>query len=418
MRPLSLRRLPILICIPPLGVRSSIYRKPPILCDQFRAPLPARPRTLFHSRFAASAQQTGNTRLSAIGSWTVAVACVLTIVTAILLEELSRPSSSIYLSPHKHRLPIEPATNKGETPEAVMAEIIPPGRPGNLTADQDEKLKELWKITLRIFGVQKRHSVDGSQLNGTTNGDTEMTSESISTASSEKATADQLATPEKRKKSRFGFLHRSKKDDEGPTSPTSPNSADEIVDSMDGANDKYGQNKQFREALASQSPEKIRTTFWSMVKHDHPDAILLRFLRARKWDVNAALVMLISTMNWREQEYHVDDDIILRGEQGALLDSEGKAEGANNSSKERDGKDFLAQYRMGKSFLHGLDKEGRPMCVVRVRLHHGGDQTVNSLERYTVHTIETARLLLRGNVDTATIVFDMTDFSLANMVCL
>lgn len=301
-----------------------------------------------------------------------------------------------------------------------MAEIIPPGRPGNLTAEQEEKLKEFWKITLKVFGVQKPHGQDESQPNGTTNGETQHASESASTAPSEKNSTELLATPEKKKKSRFGFLHRSKSESPGstgPTSPASPAYLDGIADNLDGANDKYGQNKQFREAVASQSPETIRSTFWSMAKHDNPDGLLLRFLRARKWDVNAALVMAISTMHWRDQEYHVDDDIILRGEEGCLLDSQGKAEGASNSSKERDGKDFLAQYRMGKSFLHGVDKEGRPMCVVRVRLHHGGDQTVTSLERYTVHTIETARLLLRDNVDTATIVFDMTNFSLANMVC-
>ncbi|KAF2234216.1 CRAL/TRIO domain-containing protein [Viridothelium virens] len=292
-----------------------------------------------------------------------------------------------------------------------MAETIPPGRPGNLTAEQEQKLKELWKITFKLFGVQKPHGQDEAQLDGATNGE----SESTSTAPSDTASAEPPATPDKRKKSRLSFLRRGNKESESPAAPTSPSGLESIAESLDGANEKYGQTKQFRETIASQSPEALRATFWSMTKHDHPDGILLRYLRARKWDVNAALVMLVSAMHWRDQEIHVDDDIMYRGEEGCLLDSQGKAEGATNSSKERDGKDFLAQYRMGKSFLHGLDKEGRPMCVVRVRIHHGGDQTVSSLERYTVHTIETARLLLRGNVDTATIIFDMTDFSLANM---
>ncbi|KAI9662537.1 MAG: hypothetical protein M1821_008704 [Bathelium mastoideum] len=297
-----------------------------------------------------------------------------------------------------------------------MAESAPPGRPGTLTPEQEEKLRELWKITLKVFGVQKLHNQDEAQLDGAANGGSEPASETTGTAPSDKTSVEALATPEKRKKSRLGgFLHRSKKESESPAPPTSPLAADGITDSLDGANDKYGQNKQFRETIASTSPDVIRSTFWSMVKHDNPDALLLRFLRARKWDVHAALIMAISAIHWRDQEFHVDDDIMLRGEEGSLLDSQGKAEGANNASKERDGKDFLAQYRMGKSFLHGLDKEGRPICVVRVRIHHGGDQTVSSLERYTVHTIETARLLLRDNVDTAMIVFDMTDFSLANM---
>lgn len=78
---------------------------------------------------------------------------------------------------------------------------------------------------------------------------------------------------------------------------------------------------------------------------------------------------------------------------------------------------FMKQLRMGKSFLHGVDKDGRPICFVRVRLHKQADQTEKSLEKYTIYIMETARLMLRTPVDTACVVFDMTSFSLANMVC-
>ena len=67
----------------------------------------------------------------------------------------------------------------------------------------------------------------------------------------------------------------------------------------------------------------------------------------------------------------------------------------------RNAEDFLTQLRMGKSYLHGLDNEGRPMCFVRARLHKAGEQTEESLERFTVYTIETARMLLRPPIDTA-----------------
>lgn len=63
--------------------------------------------------------------------------------------------------------------------------------------------------------------------------------------------------------------------------------------------------------------------------------------------------------------------------------------------------DFMAQLRMGKSFLHGWDKVGRPICHVRVRLHKAGEQSEESLERYTVYIMETARLMLSSQVDTA-----------------
>lgn len=160
--------------------------------------------------------------------------------------------------------------------------------------------------------------------------------------------------------------------------------------------DKYGQEKDYEQVIATQSPESLRLTFWGMVKADHPDALLLRFLRARKWDVDRALVMLISTMNWRSKEMHVDDDVMRSGEGGALEDCT-----SSNKTVSQEGKDFLAQLRLGKSFLHGTDKEGRPLCFVRARLHHSGDQSERSMERYTVHVIETTRLALRMPVETA-----------------
>jgi hypothetical protein len=162
------------------------------------------------------------------------------------------------------------------------------------------------------------------------------------------------------------------------------------------AEDKYDQKAQFKEALASQSAESLRAAFWSMVKHDHPDALLLRFLRARKWDVQNALIMLISTMHWRSEEMHVDDDIMLHGEGSAIERSH-----SSDPATKREADDFMAQVRMGKSFIHGLDKDGRPICFCRVRLHQKGQQSETSLERYTVYLIETARLLMPPPVDTA-----------------
>jgi hypothetical protein len=249
----------------------------------------------------------------------------------------------------------------------TMAPQMPPGRPGTLTADQEAKLKEMWLAVLDIFGVTHE-----THANGT-------------------ATPSSDSTPDakKKKKSRLSLF--------GKKDKRSSIEGEAGADTASGVdNDKHGQTKEFQQALASQSPESLREAFWSMSKHDHPDALLLRFLRARKWDVQAALVMMISTMHWRSQEMHVDDDIMINGEGAALKESK-----SSNAAEKKEGEDFMAQLRMGKSFLHGTDKEGRPCCWVRVRLHRQGEQSEKSLERFTVYTIETTRMMLRPPVDTA-----------------
>jgi hypothetical protein len=256
-----------------------------------------------------------------------------------------------------------------------MADASLPGRVGNLTPEQDEKLKEFWVATLQVFGVlDKEH-----------NGNADP-------AAAARVRADTVGS-KKAKKKRFSILRRSKDDDDAD-SVASTDSGSKTP--TGGEDDKYGQTKEFHDALASLTPETLRATFWSMVKHDHPDALLLRFLRARKWDVEKALVMMISTMRWRAQDVHVDDDIMKNGELAAL-----EAANGADPAKRRLGEDFLAQMRLGKSYLHGLDKGGRPMCFVRVRLHKQGEQSEESLERYTVFTIETARMILAPPADTA-----------------
>jgi hypothetical protein len=70
---------------------------------------------------------------------------------------------------------------------------------------------------------------------------------------------------------------------------------------------------------------------------------------------------------------------------------------------------------MGKSYLHGTDKDGRPCCYVRVKLHKQGEQSEKSLERFTVYTIETTRMMLKPPVDTAvSILLDVIRVRLSN----
>lgn len=262
------------------------------------------------------------------------------------------------------------------TPEEAMPPTTAaPGHVGNLTAEQEEKLRKLWLEISKLCGM----------------GDPEAAGDAASASSALAKTDVAPEDPESPQKKRFSLFRRKNTE----SSQTSNGSASEAKNGAD-SNDKHGQTKQFYKTLESQSPESIRETIWSMVKQDNPDALMLRFLRARKWDVQQALIMLVSTMNWRHTQMLVDSDIMKNGEAGAVKDEkDGSAEAKKLAS------DFMAQSRQGKSFLHGSDREGRPICVVRARLHKPSAQSAESLERYTVFIIETARLTLEAPVDTA-----------------
>lgn len=200
---------------------------------------------------------------------------------------------------------------------------------------------------------------------------------------------DSIADSDKPKKKRMGLFKKKDKKDKDAKGSESNGKADD-------KDDKYGELKAYQETLAQHTPDAIRSTIWSMVKCDNPDALFLRFLRARKWDVQRALTMLMATMNWRASEMHVDDDIMVRGEALAV-----EQEKSDDYETQKLGADFLDQMRRGKSFCHGIDKEGRPINIVRARLHKAGEASEAALERYTVYLIETSRLMLTPPADTA-----------------
>lgn len=297
--------------------------------------------------------------------------------TAVLIEYVNWPTAK--QETEGEREDHEETTLDTALPTQDFAEFFAnmhpaPGFLGNLTPDQEQKLKDFWAIVLQTFGVKDPSALSDPSARPITPADSPAVAEPVSA-----------------KKEKHGFFHRKHKD----SIDSSPSGSPSFGGKSD-PEDKYGQTKELQEILASSSPASLRDAFWSMIKKDHPDALLLRFLRARKWDKQRALAMMISTMHWRADQMHVDDDVMMHGEGGALIDSQ-----SSNPSTKKEGEDFLVQMRMGKSFLHGIDKDGRPISVVRVRLHRGGEQTEKSLERFTVYTIETCRLALQGPVETA-----------------
>ena len=257
---------------------------------------------------------------------------------------------------------------------------ISSGHVGNLSGEQEAKLRELWILTLKVFGLD----VEGL--------DETFTKPTI---------PDSPLQSKKKSKRMFGLLAGGGSEETTTKDSGSDASADPLTSTLSSlhitdGDDKYGLSKQFQKALTDMKPEQIRETFWTMVKLNNPDSLLLRFLRARKWDVKKALVMFISTIHWRLAEMHIDDDIMRNGEALAVKQSQ-----SSNPNEKKTGGEFMFQLREGKNYFRGVDKNDRPICVISVRKHKAADQDDAVIERYTAYTIELARLMLVPPVETA-----------------
>ncbi|KAJ2082133.1 phosphatidylinositol transfer protein csr1 [Coemansia sp. RSA 988] len=135
----------------------------------------------------------------------------------------------------------------------------------------------------------------------------------------------------------------------------------------------------------------LGSAFWSVVREDHPDVLLLRFLRARKWDVDRAYKMAVAAVKWRIQENV--EKIIWYGD-------------IHN--------DASLMWK-GVSFAHGKDKLGQPIVWSRSSHHHQKDQSYPQLKRYLIWMMETLRQLLSTPVERVCLVMDLTDHSNTNM---
>ncbi|KAK3837841.1 MAG: CRAL-TRIO domain-containing protein [Linnemannia elongata] len=145
------------------------------------------------------------------------------------------------------------------------------------------------------------------------------------------------------------------------------------------------------------SVDKLRPILWDNVMGDHPDALVLRFIRARKWNTINALSMMFKAFKWR-----LDEDIpaVKYSSDIQLNDQNPK---------------FFEQLEMGKFYIKGTDVDGRMVAYLNVRLHHPSDQPPKTLEKLTIYVMECGRVMVEHPVETVCLVFDLTGFSLSNM---
>jgi hypothetical protein len=151
-----------------------------------------------HSPHAAHPEQ--KIRLSGVGwSSTAFVVCFAVGASIGIGFELLRPLR-VSVSP-----PLVEEEGEGRDEAASMAATAaPPGRPGTLTPEQEIKLRELWALALRVFGV-----LDSPSNETTPNG--KSPPPSLSRQSSDHGSSDQA----RKKKGRLSLFRKKHKDGSG-----------------------------------------------------------------------------------------------------------------------------------------------------------------------------------------------------------
>lgn len=141
--------------------------------------------------------------------WTAAVAIAVAIGASL---GFAVGFSRAFNSPTTTDSPI-PASSQPHVNE--MAFSVPPGRPGNLTPEQEEKLCELWQLALQVFGVAEPQSLSPKVKSPTI-----LSRTSTGTGTEVESP---VASEKKKKKSRLSFLTKPKKEEEEypPANPAS-----------------------------------------------------------------------------------------------------------------------------------------------------------------------------------------------------
>ena len=154
--------------------------------------------------------------------------------------------------------------------------------------------------------------------------------------------------------------------------------------------------KEMREFLEKYGGEKLRTIFWDMVKGEHPDAIMLRFLRARKWDIDRTVAVIGSTAAFRA-ENNVKE--IVQGGELLLTKTKGGMKLMDN----------------GTSYVYGATAMGEPVYFIEVGSHFSHNQTQEELKHGVILLQEWLQMLMPPPIERKIVVFNMNHFGVRNM---
>ncbi|KAG0145465.1 hypothetical protein CROQUDRAFT_658649 [Cronartium quercuum f. sp. fusiforme G11] len=151
-----------------------------------------------------------------------------------------------------------------------------------------------------------------------------------------------------------------------------------------------------RDTLKSGGSEiTFKTAFWLYTRLEDPDFVLVRFLRARKWEVPDAFKMLKECIKWRIEKKV--DSLVFKGEKGlpeysrALLES-------------------------GLMQIHSLDKTGGPVIYFMLQHYKNpskDNKAINELEAALIYNMECMRLFISHLRSRATIITDAKESTIS-----
>lgn len=248
------------------------------------------------------------------------------------------------------------------TKKNIDGEDVLEGYRGNLTKDQQKSLREIYKRLFELYDQNKGRSDELEKLGGPA-----------------------AASKNKPKKE-----DSKGKDDAGKDIPKDDKAKEEAK--------KQEELRDLRDMMDTFGGPYLRRGLWEFVKHDHPDSGILRFLRARKWDLDRALAMLAAALKFR---FEMDVEGIIRKGEAGMADEPG----------------FLNQFRRGISYIKGnSDYPGEfPIYFIHVARHFTNAQKHETLQKFVLLAMENARQLTTPPYEKAIVVFDMQGFGLKNM---
>lgn len=140
-------------------------------------------------------------------------------------------------------------------------------------------------------------------------------------------------------------------------------------------------------------PTTFRDEYYRLQRHDYADLLPLRFLKARLYEMDRSMRMLIMALAFRRRE-------IPRA-----MRSETLADGRTPDPA------FADVIRAQKSVVPCYASDGRTVTCIKLRNHQRGDCTLDAFERFILYAMEHAHLLHLPYQDRTVLLVDMTGFS-------